>query len=619
MDVRRLAVPVLAGILLASPGVGTAQQRTSTASLSAPSAVWGAPAAGSALSRVLSEIRPDGTVSLATALEAFSLVVGPVPGATAPKKPIGEVMDGTFAVRWALGYWDQLTPAQRAAVKRDLSGRSLGTSAQWAGRGQELTRWPDNVTPPAGPYLAVAEDASKEIAAHIGHPLGIPISVVMNATEVQVNGISALAYTWVLNSSGGYTGTAARCEIHINPSLYTIKDSSEVNDTVVHEVFHCYQGADYSSLAAFYKAPAWLIEGSAEWVGETLAPSAQDYQFWRDYLLDINTSLLKRSYDAIGFYAHMAETGINPWQKFDLMFKAPTSIAAYDLATDNDFLTTWASSLLRKGNWGEGWDTTGPAIPPRVWYIPKVTVLAVGGSLTGYVAPYTNAIVAVNTPADTLQVTVNTPYSRLHDTSNHDFDDLMSGPNRFCLNDCASSAELAQLPRLTPGEVWLALTGNNFGATYTITATNGAPCLVGNWVTTAWTASVSSDEGTGSISGGAGIHFTITSDRVLADYDGMAPVVTAVSGHEAEFTWSGEQTATISYSQSATAKSGSFELGPGQGDVTLNLPQPVKPIKANPLGDGGTGTWTCSASTMTWHAELATGTGNSQLNFARNP
>jgi hypothetical protein len=567
MVVRRLAVPVLAGLLLASPGVVGPQQRTSTASVSAPSALWGAPTAGTAISRVLSEIRLDGTVSLATALQAFSLVVGPAPGAD--------------------------------------------------GRGQELTRWPDKVPPPAAPYLAMAENASQEIAAHIGHPLGIPISVTVNS--VQKGSATWGAYTVVYDSSGGVTGKAARCAIYINPLLYNSKDSSLVHDSVVHEVFHCFQGADYPSLAAYNAAPRWLIEGSAEWVGQSLAPSAtQGDYYWDLYLTHIGTSLLARSDDAVGFFAHMDESGIDPWHSFDLMFKAPTSKAAYDLATNGSFKTTWASSLLQKASWGEGWDTTGPAIPGGVWYTPKVTVLGVGQSLTGYVAPYTNAIVAVNTPADMLQVTVNTPYSRLHDSSDHDFDDLLSGPNRFCLNDCASSAELAQLPRLTPGEVWLALTGNTAGATYTITAANGEPCIVGNWVTTLWTATAPSDEGTGSIRGGAGAHFTITSDRVLADYDGMAPFVITYDGHEIEFTWSGQESATISYSQSTTAKSGSFEVGPAQGDVTFKTSMPgAKPLKGSLLAHGGTGTWTCSASTMTWHAELTTGT--SQLNFARLP
>jgi hypothetical protein len=561
------------------------------------------------MSEVLSEIRPNGTVSLATALQAFSLVVGPVPGATAPKRPIGEIMDGTFALRWILGYWDQLTPAQRAAVQSDLAGRPLGIPAPVVGDSQALTRDPDKTTPPAAPYQALAENESKQIAAHIGHPLGIPITVVMNPTEIVVyrldgTPIAALAYTSVTNSSGGYTGTAARCEIHINPSLYTIKDSSEINDTVAHEVFHCYQGTDYPSLTAFYTAPSWIIEGSAEWVGETLAPTPSDSAFWRPYLLNISKSLLKRDYDAIGFYAHMAETGNNPWQRFDLMFKAHTSMAAYNIATDDSFKTTWASSLLRKGAWGEGWNTTGPGIPGGVWYIPKVTVLGVGRSLSGHVAAYTNAVVAVNTPAEVLQVTVNTPYSRVHDTSNHDFDNLLSGPNRFCLYNCASSAELSELPRLTQGEVWLALTGNTAGATYTISATNLGSCLDGDWVTTSWTLIASQ----GSVTGGAGIHYMIKGSQATIDFNGMAPL--------GELTFHGEGTEKLFYTQT-TPSSGHISVQEVGGDVTLTVGggAPISGNSAQSPDRGGSGTYTCSATNMSWH--LTNSSGSTELDFAR--
>ena len=117
-------------------------------------------------------------------------------------------------------------------------------------------------------------------------------------------------------------------------------------------------------MAAYVKAPDWLIEGSAEWVGQTLAPSPSTSDgWWRRYLLDIGKSLLTRTYDAIGFFAHMEETGIDPWHSFDLMFKAPTSAMAYAIATDRQFKLTWASSLLRDPDFGAGWDTTGPNIP----------------------------------------------------------------------------------------------------------------------------------------------------------------------------------------------------------------------------------------------------------------
>jgi len=202
---------------------------------------------------------------------------------------------------------------------------------------------------------------------------------------------------------------------------------------------------------------------------------------------------------------------------------------------------------------------------------------------------------------------VTTPYSRLHDSTDHDFDDL-SGETRFCLNDCTATAELAALPRLTPGVVYLALTGNTAGATYSIQAVNGAPCLAGDWVTTLWTISTTE----GSTSGGAGIHYTVTATQAVLDFTGMAPL--------GDLTFSGTVTEDLSYPQSTTATSGtiSVEELPG-GDLTLSVAggPPMPANYADSPVHGGAGTWTCSASTMTWHLE--NGTGHIELDFMRLP
>jgi hypothetical protein len=144
---------------------------------------------------VLSEVDPNGTVSLTTALQAFSLVVGPLPGVTPPAGPVGQVADGTFAVRWVLGYWRQLSTAQRTAIRRYLPEVGRETSAG-SDSNAWLTGYEENTPPPAGPYQAAAEAASAEIAGEIGHPLGIPISVVINPTQV-ITTPPDYAYTYV--------------------------------------------------------------------------------------------------------------------------------------------------------------------------------------------------------------------------------------------------------------------------------------------------------------------------------------------------------------------------------------------------------------------------------------
>ena len=121
--------------------------------------------------------------------------------------------------------------------------------------------------------------------------------MVVNSKQV---GPTALAYTYAYDSKGDLTGRPASCVIYINPLLYHSIDSSQVNVTLMHEMFHCFQAVDYPTLKAVHDAPGWLIEGSAEWVGETLAPSQPDV-LWQNDLLDIGKSLFNRTYDAIGF------------------------------------------------------------------------------------------------------------------------------------------------------------------------------------------------------------------------------------------------------------------------------------------------------------------------------
>ncbi len=86
---------------------------------------------------MLAGIEPDGTVSTNTALEAFALVLGPVPGVRVPsgtKTPIG---DGGEAIRWTLGHWNELDAAQRTAVQQALAGKPIVAAG---GHGRDLPR-----------------------------------------------------------------------------------------------------------------------------------------------------------------------------------------------------------------------------------------------------------------------------------------------------------------------------------------------------------------------------------------------------------------------------------------------------------------------------------------------
>ena len=71
--------------------------------------------------KVLDQIRPDGTVSKRTALEAFAVAYGPLPGVRIPSGRKTTIPSGSLAAQWILSYWRQLTSAQRQVVQRRLA------------------------------------------------------------------------------------------------------------------------------------------------------------------------------------------------------------------------------------------------------------------------------------------------------------------------------------------------------------------------------------------------------------------------------------------------------------------------------------------------------------------
>jgi hypothetical protein len=80
--VRAVALAVAAGLLAAmTAGCASGSPAGGAAGSSQP------PAPLTAWQQTLNQVRPDGTVSTSTALAAFALAIGPVPGARAASGP----------------------------------------------------------------------------------------------------------------------------------------------------------------------------------------------------------------------------------------------------------------------------------------------------------------------------------------------------------------------------------------------------------------------------------------------------------------------------------------------------------------------------------------------------
>ncbi len=168
------------------------------------------------------------------------------------------------------------------------------------------------------------------------------------------------------DATGDFVGAAAHCEIVIARGTHEV-GAGELHATIAHEVFHVFQALMSGTLANFNRpGDAWLVEGSATWVESVLvhdAPAA--YQWWGTYLDSPSVSLLNRTYSAVGFFGHLASSGISPWARFRAMFAATSNAAAYSAATggDTSLISSEASVFFREPALGAEWDQEGTNVP----------------------------------------------------------------------------------------------------------------------------------------------------------------------------------------------------------------------------------------------------------------
>ena len=94
--------------------------------------------AGTSWLKVLDQIQPNGTVSTATALDAFALAIGPLPGVTPPPGRTVRPDSGTLALDWVFAHWNQLSPAQQQTVLTDI-GAQQNSAAPTQSQAQRLS------------------------------------------------------------------------------------------------------------------------------------------------------------------------------------------------------------------------------------------------------------------------------------------------------------------------------------------------------------------------------------------------------------------------------------------------------------------------------------------------
>jgi hypothetical protein len=315
------------------------------------------------------------------------------------------------------------------------------------------------------------------------------IDAVIDGKHVHALGDAAPTNRFGGNAVGG----EARCEIRIARNAHT---SGAAAATDAHEVFHCLEAQMAGSVRNFYHERDWLKEGAAEWVGGDLVRDDSVARGWWDrYFATPEKPLFTRSYDAIGFFGHLAADVISPWKVFPAMFAANSDSAAYEASTafKPAVLTNEASEFFDRGQLGTAWtpqdqhDAIATANVPSVDADSKDVTLHSGEPVTLNVKPYADGIYVVHADSAITEITVEpenasadgSGNARLRSTDGDDVNDTDIGDLSLCTDDgggncgCPNQAT-SQLQPFHTGD--LAITGGQSGATVTLTSGCAPPC-----------------------------------------------------------------------------------------------------------------------------------------------
>ena len=314
---------------------------------------------------------------------------------------------------------------------------------------------------------AFIKDYTEEIGGRLGLTLSPAVTLVEAPASPAANGDT------VCQDAGGHElGAPVRCTI----TIYGGAHHSEEEDraVVAHEVFHCFQAQMSGTISHFNHEAPWLVEGSAAWVQSDLVPHDPYDEFWKGYLLHPTRPLFSRSYDAIGFYAHLSSSAIQPWSVFRKMFAASSSANAYQEAVNGSlaFLDNEASVFFRNRSLGSEWEQddqqsaiANANVPPPISVRYKPSALTVARqTIPLAVAPYADGAYTVRLSAQVMIVRVLTGNVRIRSTDTDGVNEVI--PNSLAV--CRPGVSACRCPQESSLEHFengnLAITGGPEGA-----------------------------------------------------------------------------------------------------------------------------------------------------------
>jgi hypothetical protein len=352
----------------------------------------------------------NGVVDFEGALELFSYAFTPLPGVTIPSGAADDrTRWGGFAASQIARHLGELTPAQLALVLpyfRDASGAATSIAAATTSSrsvpGIVLT---DSSTQPGAfvrqDIAALVAKAFQREGALLGHNIGdSPANTSLSQVWLFLPALGVKDYlAWTVSSNGrGFdnngdplstftqSGKITDCSIFISPSVWGSSsnghwiDSPLDDDTIYHEVFHCYQGFVLGSITGDVAnaAPDWVIEGGATWAAGSILP--YDEEWWDKYLTTPTTPLSQRSYDGFGFLFEIEHEGRPLWPVWWNTW-VDASHGGWDtkhwfdelVATDyTKVINAWAASFYLDNVLGFDWTTSGTGQKPTPAFVPGV-------------------------------------------------------------------------------------------------------------------------------------------------------------------------------------------------------------------------------------------------------
>ena len=241
----------------------------------------------------------------------------------------------------------------------------------------------------------------------------------------------AYAKTDLFGAQGREVGPLTHCVIQF-ASYAHAGPLSLIDSTAAHEVFHCLSGELSPTLGIWADHGNWLIEGAAAWVeADLVSHDADARDWWFKYLDSPTERLFSRDVDAIGFFGHLAQSGVDPWRVFRAMFSVPGDVAAYQAsgATNGSALDSEASEFFGVPELGDAWtawhqgnEIADSNVPRSRQGVPTVAVPR-GHTMTLSAKPYTDRgyLLMADAPVTTLEVD-RVGYARLHSIDGPDVD-----------------------------------------------------------------------------------------------------------------------------------------------------------------------------------------------------